>query len=493
MDKKITITLGNSWSTIKGFLPPELSLAVGKEVVSWRNLGGRIERNIKNMSVYKEKDGYGYFPTGVIHAIYKHCFLYTKDIEIIDNRKKPEFKPFPLKNGEIPIRKKMIPGYENIIKQGRGIVHYATATGKTRWATKVIGTMGLQTLYVVPGKGLLRQTKRELEKWLDIAIGLIGDGEKDYVFTEEAKYIPPVLIVTSSSLWNICKNEPEFFKYLIDKTECMIFDECHHVREKAQSFGSAPYNSWFVAGMKFKNAYCRIGLTATLPKEEDFGRLCLEGATGPKRGVYLSQEAEADGVITPFEAWYYPVECEEFKGWHKSYKLGLVLNDNHNEAVLAAVKILEDMGRKTIVIFDEKIDHIYKLKELAPDVEMLVGDDCGEKREEIQNMLVSGKIKTIFTTVLSEGVDIPAIDALVLASGKGSDENAHFAVTQRVGRARRLFPGKEKTIVVDFMHNGNRILHKHSLNRKEVMEELGGTVIMMEGFQDTQQMLIRKK
>ena len=62
-----------------------------------------------------------------------------------------------------------------------------------------------------------------------------------------------------------------------------------------------------------------------------------------------------------------------------------------------------------------------------------------------------------------EGLDIPSLRAVVLASGGKSETRA----LQRVGRALRTAPGKTEAIVVDFFDNAP-YLKEHSMARLEL-------------------------
>ena len=61
----------------------------------------------------------------------------------------------------------------------------------------------------------------------------------------------------------------------------------------------------------------------------------------------------------------------------------------------------------------------------------------------------TGKKKYLFATysLAKEGLDVPCIDRLFLAS----PVKYSGVVTQAVGRVRRTFPGKETPVVYDFV------------------------------------------
>jgi superfamily II DNA or RNA helicase len=67
--------------------------------------------------------------------------------------------------------------------------------------------------------------------------------------------------------------------------------------------------------------------------------------------------------------------------------------------------------------------------------------------------------------VFDIGVDIPSLDALIMAGGGKST----VRVLQRIGRVIRPFPGKTDAMVMDFLDNA-RYLDKHSATRLAVYQ-----------------------
>ncbi len=72
----------------------------------------------------------------------------------------------------------------------------------------------------------------------------------------------------------------------------------------------------------------------------------------------------------------------------------------------------------------------------------------------------------ISTNILDEGVDVPKINVLILASGGKSA----IRVLQRVGRALRKKVQGELNIasIIDFNHLGNKHLEEHSKERLKI-------------------------
>jgi superfamily II DNA or RNA helicase len=476
-ERKTIIVIDNCYSRIEGFEPPSLFELLGQFVPFYRkvndpNTGQKVtKRFVKSVSLFNPK--YRSFPTGLTSLVYSHCKKYTPDVEIRDKRIKPESKPFPLFK-EVDIREQLENGFNRAIDKGRGIFKLSVAVGKTRMACKIIASLGVKSLYIVPNKGLLLQTYNEFKEHIDTSIGMIGDEYKDYVFKKDGEcYIPDILIVTVQSLWRIYNEQNDFFNYLVDNIQLLLFDEAHHTRQAGSGYSFM--NTWYILALKFKNAYYRFAMTATL--YEDIGLKMLIGATGRVQDKLDRAEAEKEGIVCPFDAWIYRVNCPSVRGWWSSYRNGIILNEEHNRMVVTATRILAEMGRHVLVIFDEIEEHLIPISKQLPEAMVLTGKDSASEREYVQKLFTEGKVNIILTTVMSEGVNVPMIDAIVLASGKGADDTAHIKVTQRIGRGSRVVEGKDNLIVVDFLHVGNTILYNHSMNRIRVMKELGGNII----------------
>src|ERR1044071_4003721 len=90
---------------------------------------------------------------------------------VIDERKSPAFKakrPWSSRKAQVMCLDMMLKA-----KTG-GIVLGATGTGKTRQAAMYFACMKGCAVFIVDDLGLLDQTKRALEKYLDEKVGIIG-------------------------------------------------------------------------------------------------------------------------------------------------------------------------------------------------------------------------------------------------------------------------------------------------------------------------------
>lgn len=92
------------------------------------------------------------------------------------------------------------------------------------------------------------------------------------------------------------------------------------------------------------------------------------------------------------------------------------------------------------------------------------------KRAEALQAIRDGTLGGLVATSLAdEGLDLPAINVLVLVSGGRSKIKAE----QRTGRALRSFSGKTHATIYDFQDTCHRLMEKHSQARQSLYRQLG--------------------
>ena len=148
------------------------------------------------------------------------------------------------------------------------------------------------------------------------------------------------------------------------------------------------------------------------------------------------------------------------------YDVGIVRHPVRNSFIIDSVACMYEEGL-TILVLVERIDHgLYLKKAIEQDLNtpviFLQGSNDQNSREIARKKFSSGENRILIaTTIFDEGVDIPAIDGLILTAGG----KAQHRVVQRLGRGMR--PKEDKTIlkVIDFMDTHSKILWKHANER----------------------------
>jgi superfamily II DNA or RNA helicase len=252
----------------------------------------------------------------------------------------------------------------------------------------------------------------------------------------------------------------EKVKALFDDIVLVIVDECHRSTSKS-----------FVEILKAINAPMRLGLSGTPNKKEDDRDLLLHSHTGSivyEMGVSKLKEA---GTISKAHLVSVIIDkpvLREDLDWLEAYD-SLIVNNTYRHKVISKLVFERATAGKTILVLagnslalaDNLYRYITKLVDTA-DVRMVNGLSDNKLVDSAFKDLQDKKVKVVITTTIAdEGIDIPAINCLVVAGGGKS-----FVKTiQRVGRVLRLKDDGGHAEILDVMDNTNDYLRKHAKER----------------------------
>lgn len=336
----------------------------------------------------------------------------------------------------------------------RGIVSVATNGGKTEIACLVTAALRQPTLFIVPGKDLLHQTRARFIKRLRASehdVGLIGDG----------KWKPGawVTIGTAQTLSRALGGTKG--KGFLERIQLVFADECHH----------AGSDQWYQV-LKACPAYFRYGLSGTPLKRTDGADMRLIGVTGPVVAEIRNKDLITRGISCEVEVRFLRIDRPDLPDgtpYPDAYKMGIVENPFRNRKLCKAIEEQVDK-KKSILVLVREIDHgsrmsnsLWKYGKFVPN-QFICGKESSDTRiKALQNFQKRDLPVLIATSIFDEGVDVPNIDVLVLAgSGKSS-----IKTLQRIGRGLRTGGGSDKLLVIDTADFQNKHLLKHSLQRME--------------------------
>lgn len=477
----IEITVNNVWSRISGLKDIEVADALDK-ITSFYVEGYRYTKKYKDG--WFDKDGAHHhwdgkrhlltpkmvFPTGLLSSVIDFFILYKLPYQIIDKRQ--QYQDF----ASIPIHK-YTPRYyqaealEAAIKHERGIIRMGTGSGKTLLAAMIAAHYNLPTMFYVVGKDLLYQFHKEMTSALNCEIGLIGDGHCEIkkfnvcsVWTAITSFGLKQKVSLDDEDWspeivNIGKKEKQLIKSAVEETEVAIYDEAHFL-------ATDTIQSIYKAGKK-----CRFlfGLSGT-DWRDDGADLLLESVCGQRIYNMPSSKLIEDNFLVPANIVVYDVpgaEYEPLAKYHSIYSQYITKNEVRNDLIASCARTLIKKGRKTLILV-RYINHGNILAKKLADVPLFFvnGEIDGETRQEVKKALEGGEYKCLIaSSVFDIGVDIPCLDALILAGGGKSTVRA----LQRIGRVIRPSENKKDALVVDFFDNA-KYLNKHSSVRLAVYE-----------------------
>lgn len=298
--------------------------------------------------------------------------------------------------------------------------------GKTNTALELAYRNGRRTLILVHKEFFLAQWRERIETFFEGArIGYIRQDSCDF---EGCDFV-------IGMLQSIARDDGAGGKYdsaMYEAFGMIISDECHRIGAQ----------TWSDIIPRF-TARWRVGLTAT-PRRKDDAEMVFFKHIGPV--VYRAQTSaivpEVRVLETPAtlkgKRVYGRFKPPESLG-HTEVISQLVKDEARNRLIGEVVARAVSNGRKVMII-SERLKHLDSLKtkcldellrldySLEPDVEVdyMIGSRSEDelKRAESANIILATK------QMVEEGLDVPAIDVLVLATPMSD-------VEQTVGRVRR--------------------------------------------------------
>jgi superfamily II DNA or RNA helicase len=242
----------------------------------------------------------------------------------------------------------------------------------------------------------------------------------------------------------------------------VFFDECHHL----------PAETTYNLAMSMEGASWRFGLSAT-PHRSDRLDLLLEAALGPK--VYAAGPSALieKGYLVPARIEFLPVPPLIIRSGRAAYQeifeQYVVRSARRNQLIADTARELAG-SKSSVLILVSQVKHGELLRQLLPHVPLVQGADPAAKRAEIFHGLAEKRMPIVIATTLAdEGLDVPSLDSVILASPGRSETRA----LQRVGRALRKAPGKKRALIYDFWDDAP-YLKDHAKRRYDVFRAENG-------------------
>lgn len=351
------------------------------------------------------------------------------------------------------LRESQIPAVETMLENETGILHAATAFGKTVVCCDMIARRGISTLILVDRADLMNQWINRLEEFLDIDEEL-PEYQTKTGRTRKRKSLIGNLQGAHDTLTGIVdvamirslKKKDGFHPKLKEYAQ-VYFDECHHAASDSA-----------IEVLQEINAKYVYGVTAT-PKRGDGKEKINEFLLGPIRYRFTAkdraEEQNINHLVYPrFTRTVKPHHLSKTPYGNDAYEL-IRNNDVRDEQIIRDVADCVQAGR-TPVVLTKYVDHAKKLSErlktYADRLILLTGANGTKARraqvEELNKVDNSDSLILVGTgSLLGEGFDFPRLDTLFMATPV-SGENV---VEQYVGRLNRDYDGKENVIVYDYV------------------------------------------
>ena len=334
----------------------------------------------------------------------------------------------------------------------RGIIQHPTGAGKGHLLVALPVAVPCEWLMVVHRLDLVDQAIERYERLTGERVGRIGGGS-----WSEGR----LTCATFASLSRALKKREPRVLNLLGRVGGLMVDEAH----------TAAALSHYRVLMSC-NAYYRIGFSATALARTDQRNILTVAALGPVIHKLRPDDLIEQGILAKPRIVMTPVEHTSDKAtWQGIYGECIVRSNARNRAVVEAVK----QAPKPCLLFVKEIRHgknLYKLLSKAGlRADFVWGNSGSALRHGSVKMLERGQLDVLVCSVVfQEGIDIPSLASVVIASGGRSA----IAALQRVGRGMRSNDGQKTEFEVhDFADRGHNWLERHTRERLKAYRDQG--------------------
>ena len=331
---------------------------------------------------------------------------------------------------------------EKAVSAARGVVESAVGTGKSLMMAYIIKQLSVNSLIIVPSRGLLEQMYQDLKMWFGAKnVDMVNSAK-----VKSGKALKPIRITTIQTVASLVKTNDE--GGLLGDIDALFMDEFHHA-------GSSSYTTLLES---INNIYYRYGFTGTFIRN-DSKSLDMFGVLSNRIYHYPAFQAIKEGFLTPLRVNRYNLYGKAHKQYQKEYDLNYC---GSKEILKQILSIVENNKGQILILVDKKEKSGNKIKDYlwchGIIADYINGDN---KKEEIYEAILRFNDKEnrvlIGSKVIGEGIDIRSTDHLINAQGGKSE----ISLVQAVGRAIRLYPGKTIATVHDFNFENTNYLQKH--------------------------------
>lgn len=365
------------------------------------------------------------------------------------------------------------------LKAQRGIMWASTGSGKTKvMCSMIVKAKSFPAVFYVPSCDLLKQahavfTEHVRYNGQPVMIGRVGAGYCD---------IQPITIATVQSCQRaldgkftkfdedsedddtaFTEAQRQSIRDMVREAQFLYVDECQHT--SAETIQCVMNNSY--------KARYRIGGSAS-PWRDDGLDLLIEACFGRRFcKIDASCLIKKNFLVKPHIIFnhfrQYLGKCANYSAHYSRF---IVENEVRNRWIVERARFHIARNRPTIILVKWS-KHAELLKELMPEAEVLTSSGklkkSPEKRKGILDLMRQRKIMCIIgTSLLDEGIDIPAAGAGIFAGGGKSSTRA----LQRVGRIIRIDendPDKQTAYIEEFFDHC-KWMDIHAKMRRQIYE-----------------------
>ena len=312
-------------------------------------------------------------------------------------------------------------------EKGGGIISIKCGGGKTVLALHILMVLGVKALVIVHKDFLMTQWRDRITEFLPGA--RIGKIQQNTIDIEDKDVV--LAMVQSLSM----KEYPEG---TFDSFGLAIFDECHHLGAEVFSKSMQKVASTYM-----------LGLSAT-PKRKDGLSKVFEWYMGDI--VYLQKKKNEDyAEVQLIDCNFNDVNYEkEELNFRKEPCMPRMINNiceylPRTELIVELVKKHKNEGRNILVLSDRRghLELIYKLLDGYSRGYYVGGMKPADLRESQEKDILLATF-----SMAAEGMDIPKLDSVILASPKSDVEQSVGRVFRKKACDREFHP-----LIIDLQDN----------------------------------------
>ncbi len=324
---------------------------------------------------------------------------------------------------QVPILEKTI---KHMDMTDGGLICAGCGMGKTAMALYIACHYKVKTLIIVHKTFLLNQWKERITQFTNARVGII---QQDKVDVEDKD-------IVVGMLQSIAKDKYDSDIFM--DFGLVVFDEAHH----------AP-SEYFSKALPIINCHKSLALSAT-PKRSDRLEKVLFWYFG---NVAYMAPPNVNNMVN-VKAYNYDVKDKNFK--EARVRFGgdvnrpktinrLVSIDKRNQFIIDIIKeIMEEPGRK-ILILSDRIEHLDTLKTMIDSIDMYSCEYyIGGMKQAKLDLASEADIILGSYGMASEGLDIPTLNTLIMATPRSEIE-------QSVGRITRRCDPNIQPLIIDIV------------------------------------------
>ncbi len=520
MPAVVTLTVKNVWTQVEA--DEAAYLFLDKKLKVWVNGAERTwEYKAKRWDGYDHNFTLGHkFRSGLLDYVSELLLEQRYDVRTVDARDQPATTLCPVNLHGVTLRPYQLEAVDAAIARSRGVIQHGTGGGKTETDAAIVQRLNLHTIMLVDQQHIASQTRDRWSLRLGVKVGLLGAGSHDTkhqivcatfqsinVALDAVKRLDKLVKKTREvskkaalirSIPAAEKRRDKMLDWLAD-FDVLVVDEGHHL--VAPTYQSAVDKiPAFYRYVTSATPYKSKGGKARETNDDPAALLHVTGTTGPLLHEFNAGDLAEGGYVVRaniiMKNWRKPTIEPRWKWEREDFDIN---DDNHTYSGRRATKttiaspglyrtaiiehternnaIVEDvcnlMSKKLpVLVFVDKVEHgkeLYLALTTALNlpsghraVEFIHGKHDVETRTRHLDQLGAGMLPVVIaSTVLDEGVDIPANISLVFAGGG----KAQHRYIQRIGRGQRLADNKTVVEIRDYMDTHSRTMWIHSQKR----------------------------